>query len=105
LDSFYVSWTRIQGARSIAPAMQDVKQSPTKLPKPATGPARSDNSRFELPMSPADEQFVDTVRQARPKSAHIADGWWLREDAEFKFANGNLVSTSISLKNKSQFEK
>src|SRR5260221_2250956 len=36
--------------------------------------------------------------QARP---NVRCGSWLRENAEIEFANGNFVSTSINLKNKS----
>ena len=31
----------------------------------------------------------------------VRSGSWLRENAEIEFANGNFVSTSINLKNKS----
>jgi hypothetical protein len=33
--------------------------------------------------------------------ADVAFGSWLRENSEIEFANGNFVSTSINLKNKS----
>jgi hypothetical protein len=32
---------------------------------------------------------------------NICSGSWLRENSEIEFANGNFVSTSINLKNKS----
>src|SRR6202790_695368 len=35
------------------------------------------------------------------KLGDVAFGSWLRENAEIEFANGNFVSTSINLKNKS----
>jgi hypothetical protein len=35
------------------------------------------------------------------KLVHVRDGSWPRENAEIEFANGNFVSTSINLKNKS----
>src|SRR5258708_396920 len=34
-------------------------------------------------------------------AADVAYGSWLRENSEIEFANGNFVSTSINLKNKS----
>ncbi|MFY9953800.1 hypothetical protein, partial [Bradyrhizobium sp.] len=37
----------------------------------------------------------------RGSSAHVAYGSWPRENAEIEFANGNFVSTSVNLKNKS----
>jgi hypothetical protein len=39
-----------------------------------------------------------TTRANRP---NVADGSWLRENSEIEFVNGNFVSTSIDLKNKS----
>jgi hypothetical protein len=36
-----------------------------------------------------------------PKEIDVAYGSWLRENAEIEFANGNFVSTSINLKNRS----
>src|SRR5712671_7687614 len=35
------------------------------------------------------------------KAEHFRNGSWPRENAEIEFANGNFVSTSINLKNKS----
>jgi hypothetical protein len=45
---------------------------------------------------------VPTVSGRRPPGVHVcALGSWLRENAGIEFANGNFVSTSINLKNKS----
>jgi hypothetical protein len=35
------------------------------------------------------------------RATHGWDGSWPRENAEIEFANGNFVSTSVNLKNKS----
>jgi hypothetical protein len=35
------------------------------------------------------------------KMTNVGSGSWLRENSEIEFANGNFVSTSINLKNKS----
>jgi len=35
------------------------------------------------------------------QKCRVRKGSWLRENAEIEFANGNFVSTSINLKNKS----
>jgi len=46
--------------------------------------------------------WLDGIGRGRaPHTAHVAYGSWLRENAEIEFANGNFVSTSINLKNKS----
>src|SRR6202140_4045898 len=37
-------------------------------------------------------------------AANVRFGSWLRENVEIEFANGNFVSTSINLKNKSAGE-
>jgi hypothetical protein len=39
--------------------------------------------------------------RAAPHLPYVRLGSWLRENAEIEFANGNFVSTSINLKNKS----
>jgi hypothetical protein len=62
--------------------------------------------RVRLPKSPFYVQFppqkYPITSVCRPATGSMsALGSWLRENAEIEFANGNFVSTSINLKNKS----
>jgi hypothetical protein len=41
------------------------------------------------------------MKYRRSERLKVRSGSWLRENAEIEFANGNFVSTSINLKNKS----
>jgi hypothetical protein len=43
-------------------------------------------------------------RRSNPQLVNVRSGSWLRENVEIEFANGNFVSTSINLKNKSAGE-
>src|SRR5467141_850810 len=44
---------------------------------------------------------VATQPATRQRRSDVCLGSWLRENSEIEFANGNFVSTSINLKNKS----
>src|SRR5258707_2803933 len=67
--------------RVVAPKHQDAAVYPFKLDAWKTPKGRSKEICLKVP----DFRF----------------GAWLRENAEIEFANGNFVSTSINLKNKS----
>src|ERR1700704_2668747 len=47
------------------------------------------------------ERFFASMRLAGYRRGNGRYGSWLRENSEIEFANGNFVSTSIDLKNKS----
>ncbi|MFY9955486.1 hypothetical protein, partial [Bradyrhizobium sp.] len=44
---------------------------------------------------------INLVLAPLNQASKVAHGSWPRENAEIEFANGNFVSTSVNLKNKS----
>src|SRR5260370_42315847 len=59
--------------------------------------SRAGKVRSRLPVC----RWTDAGFFASAHTQDVSSGSWPRENAEIEFANGNFVSTSINLKNKS----